>query len=317
MNAEPGWYDAGTPGRLRWWDGAQWTAHEAPVPAPPVVTASPAVTAPPAATAPALGSPAMTAPALSDPASAARAFAPAASPFPGPGWYPTPAGPLRWWEGRKWTGFRIKQGRPGTDWASAEQPVLAWVFGGLFAALAALQFALGALTGSVSIAGIAMLVLSALWFGIAVQSQAVQRIPVPTGAAVAPEVIRPLPGEQEGADAGWYPVARKTTRWWTGARWSQYVGTAYGIRPTFHGARALRILLAMAWTVLGVGLLSTLAGVVFVAADSATDGHGTVLLIGILFIVGGVLVAVLGLVLLLLSRLQRRILLPPADPPRT
>ncbi|WP_291050643.1 DUF2510 domain-containing protein [Herbiconiux sp.] len=291
MNAEPGWYDAGTPGRLRWWDGVQWTAHEAPVPAPPAVTA----------------------PVSAAPAVAAPASVPAAWPLPGPGWYPTPAGPLRWWEGRKWTGFRIKQGRPGTDWASAEQPVLAWVFGGLFAALAALQFTLGALTGSVSIAGIGMLVLAALWFGIAVQSQAVQRIPVPAGAAVAPEVIRPLPREQEGAGAGWYPVARKTTRWWTGARWSQYVGTALGIRPTFHGARALRILLAMAWTVLGFGVLGALVGIVFVAAD----GDGTVLFIGVMFIIGGALVAVLGLVLLLLTRFQRRILLLPADPPRT
>ncbi|AJT42189.1 DUF2510 domain-containing protein [Psychromicrobium lacuslunae] len=28
MSAAPGWYDAGTPGRLRWWDGTQWTEHE-------------------------------------------------------------------------------------------------------------------------------------------------------------------------------------------------------------------------------------------------------------------------------------------------
>lgn len=292
MNAEPGWYDAGTPGMLRWWDGEQWTAHEAAVPAPPVVTAP--------------------APALPVPAPAAPASVPAAWPLPEPGWYPTPAGALRWWEGRKWTGFRIKEGRPGTDWASSEQPVLAWVFGALFAALAVLQFALGAFTGSVSVAGIAMLLLAALWFAIAVQSQAVQRIPAPAGAAVVSEMIRPLPGEQEGAGAGWHPVARKTTRWWTGTRWSQYIGTVYGIRPTFHGIRALRILLAMAWTVLGVGVLSSLVGIVFLAADA----DGTATIIGVLFIIGGVLVAVLGLVLLLLSRLQRRILLAPADPPR-
>ncbi|WP_085510801.1 DUF2510 domain-containing protein [Plantibacter flavus] len=27
MTAAPGWYEAGTPGKLRWWDGTQWTAQ--------------------------------------------------------------------------------------------------------------------------------------------------------------------------------------------------------------------------------------------------------------------------------------------------
>ena len=38
MSAPAGWYDAGIPGRRRWWDGYRWTDHEwaAPVPAPPM-----------------------------------------------------------------------------------------------------------------------------------------------------------------------------------------------------------------------------------------------------------------------------------------
>ncbi|HWV48632.1 MAG TPA: DUF2510 domain-containing protein, partial [Microbacterium sp.] len=38
MSVPAGWYDAGTPGRERWWDGVQWTAQErvAPVVAPPM-----------------------------------------------------------------------------------------------------------------------------------------------------------------------------------------------------------------------------------------------------------------------------------------
>lgn len=45
-NATPGWYpDTEVPGRLRWWDGRQWTNDVAPLPPAPTVT-----TAPPPAT---------------------------------------------------------------------------------------------------------------------------------------------------------------------------------------------------------------------------------------------------------------------------
>lgn len=38
MSAPQGWYDAGTPGRQRWWDGVQWSAQErdTPVSSPPM-----------------------------------------------------------------------------------------------------------------------------------------------------------------------------------------------------------------------------------------------------------------------------------------
>jgi hypothetical protein len=268
VSAAPGWYDAGTPGRVRWWDGVQWTAAEQ------VVSTAPAM-----------------------------------------GWYPTAGGPLRWWDGQRWTGLRVKNGVPGTDWATSEQPAMAWVFGGVFLALAGLQFAVGALGSIASPNGFLTMLLAGLWFAIAVQSGAVRRIPVPVEAPVVLEAVRPLPGEQEGPGAGWYPVAPRTTRWWSGARWGEYVGTAYGVRPTFHGARSLRILTVLCWVLLGLGVLTLLAGVLLLVLGAAAASASWMAFLGVFLLIAGIVVAVLGAALLLMSRYQRRALVVPAGPP--
>ena len=292
MTAAPGWYEAGTPGKLRWWDGTQWTAQEADA-APPVKQEVPVTLLAPT---------------------------PMASPSqlpsgPQPGWYPTGPDQLRWWDGSHWTGLRVKNGKPGTDWATTEQPSLAWVFGSLFLVLAIAQFSLGALSSHLSVNGFPMLFLALLWFGIAAQTTAVRRIPQPVAAPVVIDVVRPLPGEQDGPGAGWYSVSPRATRWWTGSRWAQYVGTQYGIRPTFHGARAFRIYLVMSWAVLGIGVLALAVGVV-ILVNSSGDGYGFLGgIIGGIVVGGGVLFAVLGGVLLIMSRMQRRLLLLPDLPP--
>lgn len=284
MNTAPGWYDAGTPGKLRWWDGTQWTAHEAlsaPVPAPapaPAPTPAPQV----------IGSPAA-------------------------GWYPTPAGPLRWWDGTHWTGLRVKDGKPGIDWSTTEQPVLAWVFGGVFLLLSLAQFSLAALGGSFPWNGFLMLLVALLWFAIAVQDSIIRRIPAPVGAEpVVIDAVRPMPGEQEGPGAGWYPVATRTTRWWTGTRWSQYTGTQYGPRATFHGATAFRRYLIVCWAIIGLGVVATIVGIVLLAM---ADGEPVGIVIGVVVLIGGIVFGVLGGVLLLTSRVQRRLLLVPEGPP--
>jgi hypothetical protein len=268
MGAAPGWYDAGVPGRLRWWDGSGWSPHETDTP-----------TAPQA------------------------------------GWYPVPNGVLRWWDGRSWTGLRVKDGRPGIDWATTEQPVMVWVFGLLFFGLAVVQLGLGVLVSTVSPSGVTTLLLSGLWFAVAIQSSAVRRIPSPVEPPATIGAVRPLPGEVEGPDAGWYPVGSRTTRWWSGVRWAQYAGTPQGVRPTFHGARAIKTMFVMSWVLIGAGALAVIAGVVMLVPGAGAAADQLLGVIGLAVLLSGILLAGLGVLVLAMTFRHRRVLVPPSGPP--
>lgn len=312
MNAAPGWYDAGAPGRVRWWDGTQWTAHEADAPpAAPMTTAAPT---------PARAAPMVTiasppgAPAPVGQAHPAAADAPGAG--PAPGWYPTPAGSERWWDGRKWTALRTKDGRIGIDWASIEQVGLGWVLGGLFLALGGVQVALAVVSPGLVVAAVPQLLLAALWFAITIQTTLVLRIPRPTTAPVVREEFRPLPGEQEASGAGWYAVSGTLSRWWTGTRWAHYTVARWGIRPTFHAARTRRTLRSITLAFLAVAALAVLAGIVLVAMNAAGAAPAAMAGIGWAVIIGGAGLAVIAVLVAALSLPQVRLLALPTDPPR-
>lgn len=280
MSATPGWYDAGTPGRVRWWDGTQWTAHET----------DSSTTAP---------------------------MMPAHTPAgPPPGWYTVTPESARWWDGKKWTGLRTKNGTPGTDWANAEQASVAWALGAVFLSLGSVQFLLGRISTGLPFAGIPMFLLAALWIAIAIQTTVVQRIPAPTTAPLTLDVFRPLPGEQEGPGAGWYPLAPAASRWWTGTRWSQYTNSKVGIRPTFHGPRAMTTL---RWTTLGIlalAALAVIAGVVIIILGTRDPTDYVLPVIGWGSVAGGVLFAALGAAVYAITRYQMRLVLLPSEPPR-
>ncbi|MFJ2369248.1 DUF2510 domain-containing protein [Microbacterium sp. NPDC087665] len=286
MTTAPGWYEAGTPGRVRWWDGTQWTEHESEAPVPAPAQTSPAQTP----------------------------FAQAAAPLPG--WYVTSAESARWWDGKKWTGSRTKNGTPGIDWSTTESVPMTFAMGTMFAALGCVQLVLGILSPGVAFVGAPTLLLAALWFSIGIQTSIVLRIPTPTSAPLMLEIFRPLPGEQEGPGAGWYPISATASRWWTGARWTQYTNSKFGIRPTFHGPQTKITLRRLAIGVFALAAIVAIIGIVFIIVGTNNPENYVASIIGWVMAIGGAAFAGLGALVLAMTKHQTRLLFPPTEPPR-
>ncbi len=244
--------------------------------------------------------------------------APSTPPVPPMGWYPTPRDDLRWWDGLNWTGMRARGGRIGIDWATTDQPGVALAFGFVFLSLGFAQLGLGVGLSSPSgggmpflSPGVLMFAVSVLWFAIAGQGYSVRRLAPPASPPAFPDAVRPLPGEQEGYAPGWYPVASRVSRWWTGARWAPYIWTRVGVRPTFHGARSYRIYRSTAWTLLAIGVVAVPGGVsMLFALTGAVWGF-----LGTSMIVIGAVFVLIGALFFALSPSQRRVLLLPEAPP--
>lgn len=286
MTTAPGWYEAGTPGRVRWWDGTQWTEHESDAPVPAPAQTSPAQTP----------------------------FGQASAPLPG--WYVTSAESARWWDGKKWTGMRTKNGKPGIDWSTTESVAMTLTMGVIFLALGTMQLALGIVSPGISYVGVPTLLLAALWFGIGIQTSIVLRTPAPTSEPLMLDLFRPLPGEQEGPGAGWYPISTTLSRWWTGARWTQYTNSKFGIRPTFHGPQTKITLRRMAIGVFALAVVVMIVGIVLIVIGRNDPANYSATIIGWVMAIGGVAFAALGALVLAMTKHQMRLLFPPAEPPR-
>lgn len=225
-------------------------------------------------------------------------------------WYAQGEG-LRWWDGARWTGMRVKNGRPGVDWITAENPVPLFVSSALFLVAGGVYLFLSVRTPPSLVLGALFLALAVFWFLGALQTRRVAVLPAPAAAPVVIDAVHPLPGEEEGSRAGWYPVSPTVRRWWTGARWSEYTWTRYGIRPTFHGPRSFRLLLWVEGIFAGLGAVAVIAGSIVVsgAAEPVATAIGAVL------IVAGAATLLAGVLLLALSPVSRRTLLVPSSPP--
>nr|WP_201470453.1 DUF2510 domain-containing protein [Microbacterium hydrocarbonoxydans] len=268
MSTPQGWYDAGTPGRQRWWDGAQWTAHEREAPS---------------------SSPAM-------------------------GWYQVGGSTdVRWWDGVMWTPYSIRAGKPRPDALAVEPPAMGLALGIVFVVLGLLQLTAALVSQSAGnfVYPVLLLAAAAVWFIAAGHSLAVRRIPAPQSAPIVDAVVQPLPGELEGPDAGWYPMTGQVSRWWTGTRWSWYLGTKFGARPGHAGPRGYLTSMILGWVVAALALIG-----VFLAVVGGVMGQSPVAPFLITFgIVIAVIMGGLGAFVLLLTRSRRNALLLPATPP--
>ncbi|MGF6822576.1 hypothetical protein M2317_001483 [Microbacterium sp. ZKA21] len=273
MSTPAGWYDAGTPGHQRWWDGVQWTAQErvAPVIAPPM------------------------------------------------GWYPVPGtSDIRWWDGTAWTPYRVRDGRPKPDAFAIEPAATGIVLGIVFLLLATMQVLTGLISsnGAFPLVAVLMAAAGAVWLIGGISTNGLRRLPAPQGAPFAEIVVRPLPGDVEGQGAGWYPVTGQAGRWWTGARWSWYVGMKIGVRPGHFGPRSYRISMIAGWVLAAIAFLALAVGALGIGIGLAASGDDILAgLLGFLGIPFGLILAGLALFILLLTRSRRYAMVLPEGPP--
>lgn len=296
MSAQPGWYDAGVPGQERWWDGTQWTAYER------VAGAAVPVVSP-------IGQQHIVQQHVAQ-QPIAQQYAPAAL-LPPTGWYAVPGkDDVRWWDGAGWTPYRIRGGGPRPDWAAIEPAGTGLVLGVLFIFLGLTQFGLYSVSGNAAVSATPVLFIAAgiVWIIGGAHSSAVRKLPAPQTAAIIDFSVRPLPGEVEGVGAGWYPVAGQVTRWWTGTRWSWYIGQKFGVRPGQAGPRGYRVSMVLGWIFAGVGVLVVALGIVLIGAMDA--------FVGVAIVVIGVVLALAGGLIVLMMYLRRyALILPDRAPP--
>lgn len=250
----------------RWWDGAQWTEHQREI-------AQPQYAAP-------------------------------AAPM---GWFPVvDTADVRWWDGAGWTPYRIRGGKPRPDAFAIEPENTGVVLGIVFIALGITQFGTYSLSGQPFFAfAPALFVLSGIiWLIGGIRASQLKNLPAPSTVQVFDPSTRPLPGEVEGADAGWFPVAGKVTRWWTGTQWSSYIGQKFGVRPTHSGARAYRVSMTVGWVLAGLGVLGAVVGFTVFGAFGRW--------VGVAIIIPAVIALVVAVLVLLLTHTRRfTMILPP------
>jgi small neutral amino acid transporter SnatA (MarC family) len=290
MSAQPGWYDAEQPGLQRWWDGAGWTEHVRTTPAPPAPLGSPA---------PGFGA---------GPISATGTAAPDMRIIPG--WYRMPStGEVRWHTGTIWSGYSLRDGVPKPDRITGSQrSSQGLILAILYLIVGMMQTSLAISNRGFIASGGLFLVLGAFWLYGALRARKRERAPRPVDAAIVLDAVRPLPGEAEAAGAGWYPGDQPgRTRWWTGARWSQYVAKNGEVEPIYGVERSLRIATRM-------GMWLTIAGAVLLALGivllNATRADGIAIFIasigGAFLVAGGLLWIIFGYRSRALERSQHR-----------
>jgi hypothetical protein len=209
----------------------------------------------------------------------------------------------------------VREGKPRPDAFAVEPGDIGLVLGIVFLVLASTQLTIGLASrqGFASITPALFFAVGVIWIVGGIRTRRVRKSPPPQGAPVFDPSTRPLPGEVEADGAGWYAVAGQVTRWWTGARWTWYVGQRYGVRPGHIGPRGYFVSMITGAVLAGIGVLALLAGILM-AAFVGGDPVGGV--IGVVLIVVGVILALMGGLVLLLIHSRRFSLILPKAPPQ-
>lgn len=226
------------------------------------------------------------------------------------GWYPVGGtSDVRWWDGAGWTPYRLRDGNPRPDAFAIEPGNTAIGLGIAFIVLSIAQFANSSRSeiSFFAVAPLFFLVAGVLWLAGGVRVSQTRKHPAPQTVPIFDPSTRPLPGEVEGAGAGWYAVSGQITRWWTGARWSQYVGQKFGVRPTHAGPRAYRVSMILGWVFVGLAVLAAVLGFGMIATI------GT--LWGIAIAIPALVFGLVGALVLVLTYVRRYTMIVPPQAP--
>lgn len=245
----------------------------------------------------------------------------------GPGWYQPAEGPIRWWDGKRWSGSSLDDaGVPVLDvWVGHVTPLRCWLLAGYYLLFTALfgsfgVFALQTLGAPYLLfPAVAFLGPAVYWVMLAVRAGAIAKIPAPLSQPLLPPQVRPLPTDVEGPAAGWYPApSRLQLRWWTGLRWSEYVVAQRRYLPTYGVSVIVRRNDRFMFWMVMVGLAALALGLVLLVLALVTGSAVLGWVAGGVLVMGAVTALVAGIARPLVNLQARRMGIPhhlPAGPP--
>ncbi len=229
-----------------------------------------------------------------------------------PGWYGVNGtSEVRWWDGAKFRTILLRNGVVTYEKAKSQQPSMSYVMGAVMVVLGLTRLANPSRNSFDVAFAVLFFLLGIFSFISAVLGQQVEKLPAPTMAPYADPSTMPWPGHTEPGPipAGWYSApSAKMPRWWTGARWGEYINLRQHPIPV-AGQRA-RMVTSM-WLVISAFAILSLLGLGLLVVGAREDVSAMALTGGILL---GVFV-VMGVALSLYSAHLVKVYTMPTMPP--
>lgn len=229
-----------------------------------------------------------------------------------PGWYGVAGtSDVRWWDGAKFRTILLRDGAVVYEKTRSQTPTMSYLLGGILVLLGLTRLA--ALSrDNVDVAfAVFLFIVGILSVISAALGRTVEKLPAPSLAPYADPRTMPWPGHTEPGPIapGWYAApSAKLPRWWTGARWSEYLLVRQLPLPV---AGQRRRMVASKWIgVATFGLLSLLC--LGLALVGASNGIGEMVAIGVIL---AVLFVVLAFVFAFYGAYMVRVYTLPTTPP--